>query len=169
MASQPPTTVDVAAVKAALIDARARMAQDFGFNRAAGATLACLFLTDGDASLDALESELGLSKAAVSLAAAQLERLGLIERVRKAGDRRRYYRSAGDIGSALRHGILRFARSRAAALEADLQRADQLLADRKREPAGRFLGSRIARLRDLNRRAASLLENPLVRLFAKLG
>ena len=163
------TETDNGAVKRRLVAAGGRLAQEFGFNRTAGEILASLYLTAGEASLDALEAELHFSKAAVSLAAAQLERLGLVHRVRRAGDRKRYYRSADDIGTALRHGILKFASARMAVLETELQQAEAALAPARREPEAKFLAGRVSRLRELNRRAARLLENPLVKLFAKLG
>lgn len=163
------STTDSAAVKSRLVASGGRLAQEFGFNRVAGEVLASLYLTEGEASLDELEGELGLSKAAVSLAAAQLERMGLIHRVRKPGDRKRYYRSAEDIGSALRHGILKFARSKMAVLETDLGQADAALAGLKKEPGSKFLAARVARLHQLNRRAGRLLDNPLLKLFSKLG
>ena len=158
-----------AAVKLRLVASGGRLAQEFGFNRVAGEVLASLYLTEGEASLDALEKELRLSKAAVSLAAAQLERLGLVARARKAGDRKRYYRSADDVASALRHGILKFARARMAVLETDLAEAEEALEGLPREAGTKFLAGRVARMRQLNRRAEKLLDNPLVKLFSKLG
>lgn len=169
METTPQRSPENAAVKQRLVAAGGRLAQEFGFNRVAGETLACLYLTEGEASLDKLEAELGLSKAAVSLAAAQLERMGLIHRVRKPGDRKRYYRSADDIGSALRHGILKFARARMAVLEAELGHAAETLAGPKKEAGAKFLAGRVARLRQLNQRAGRLLDHPLVKLFSKLG
>ena len=164
-----PTLAEEAAIKSRLVASGGRLAQEFGFNRVAGEVLANLYLTPREASLDALERELRLSKAAVSLAAAQLERLGLIHRVRKAGDRKRYYRSADDVGSALRHGILKFARAKMAVLDADLEQAAEALANARKDEPEKFLAGRVARLRDLNRRAERLLDNPLVKLFSKLG
>ena len=169
MATSKEKSTGSAAVKARLVASGGRLAQEFGFNRVAGEVLACLYLTPGEASLDALEEELRLSKAAVSLAAAQLERLGLVVRVRKPGDRKRYYRSADDVGSALRHGILKFARAKMAVLDADLEQADETLAVARKGEPEKFLAGRVARLRDLNRRAERLLDNPLVKLFSKLG
>ena len=169
MVHSTETATESAAVKTRLVAAGGRLAQEFGFNRVAGETLACLYLTPGEASLDALEAELRLSKAAVSLAAAQLERLGLVVRVRKPGDRKRYYRSADDVGSALRHGILKFARAKMAVLETHLQQADEALEGLGRNPDARFLAARVSRLHQLNRRAAKLLDNPLLKLFSKLG
>lgn len=156
-------------VKADLVASGGRIAHEFGFNRIAGEVLVTLYLTEGPASLDALEGELHLSKAAVSLAAAQLERMGLIRRVRKPGDRKRYYRSAEDIATALRQGILKFARTKMAALESDLHQAGSSLAGMKKDPDASFLAARVARLQQLNKRTGRLLENPLVQLFAKLG
>jgi len=158
-----------AAIKSRLVASGGRLAQEFGFNRVAGEILACLYLTEGAASLDELERELHLSKAAVSLGAAQLERMGLVQRVRKAGDRKRYYRSAEDIGSALRHGILTFSRSKMAVLDTDLKQAGESLSGSKKDAQSRFLAARVARMRELNRRAGRLLDNPLLNLFSKLG
>lgn len=169
MVHSTETATESAAVKTRLVAAGGRLAQEFGFNRVAGETLACLYLTPGEASLDALEADLRLSKAAVSLAAAQLERLGLVVRVRKPGDRKRYYRSADDVGSALRHGILKFARAKMAVLETDLGRAEEALEELAPDEKSRFLESRVARMRELNRRIGNLLDNPLVKLFSKLG
>ena len=169
MKPSPQNKSKSAHVKSRLVASGGRLAQEFGFNRVAGEVLASLYLTDGAASLDELEAELGLSKAAVSLAAAQLERMGLIHRVRKAGDRKRYYRSADDIGSALRHGILKFARAKMSTLETDLKLADESLAGLKKDDQAKFLAARVARLHQLNQRAGQLLDNPLLKLFAKLG
>lgn len=162
-------TTDGAAVKSRLVASGGRMAQEFGFNRVAGEILACLYLTEGEASLDALEGELHLSKAAVSLAATQLDRLGLILRVRKPGDRKRYYRSADDVGSALRHGILKFARVRMAEWETDLKQADIALSKSAKGNDEKFLARRVARLHQLCHRGERLLDNPLLKLFSRLG
>ncbi|MCZ7592837.1 MAG: MarR family transcriptional regulator [Kiritimatiellae bacterium] len=155
--------------KSDLVAAGGRLAHEFGFNRVAGETLASLYLTNGEASLDTLESELNLSKAAVSLAAAQLERMGLIHRVRKPGDRKRYYRTADNIGTALRQGILKFARTKLASLDSDLRHAGSALADAGKTTNVTFLVDRVARLQQLNKRAEQLLDNPLIKLFSKLG
>ena len=169
MKPSPVKIEETVAIKVRLVSTGGRLAQEFGFNRVAGEVLASLYLTDGEASLDAIEAELELSKAAVSLAAAQLERMGLVHRVRKAGDRKRYYRSADDIGSALRHGILKFARAKMSAFETDLRHADESLAGMRKEAGAKFLAGRVARLHQLNRRAEKLIDNPLVRVFTKLG
>ncbi|MCO5045532.1 MAG: MarR family transcriptional regulator [Verrucomicrobia bacterium] len=161
--------VDTEKVKRRLVAAGGRLAHEFGFNRTAGEVLASLYLTNGEASLDELEAELHLSKAAVSLAATQLDRLGLVHRIRRPGDRKRYYRSADDIGTALQHGILKFASARMAALQTELQEAESLLKQAVATGGEAFLRRRVARLNQLNQRASRLIKNPLVKLFSKLG
>ena len=88
------------------------MSQEFGLGRIVGQVLISLYLTDGEASLDQLEQELGLSKAAVSTAARQLETLGFVVRVWKQGDRKSYYRTVDTIGAALSQGLLAMVRRR---------------------------------------------------------
>ncbi len=56
-----------------------------------------------------------------------------------------------------------------AVLDADLAQAAEALAGARKDEPEKFLAGRVARLRDLNRRAERLLDNPLVKLFSKLG
>ncbi|HQF21745.1 MAG TPA: hypothetical protein PLT37_10960, partial [Kiritimatiellia bacterium] len=65
MRASAPDSSGAPVVKRRLVAAAGRLAQEFGFNRAAGEILGSLYLTAGSASLDELEAELGWSKAAV--------------------------------------------------------------------------------------------------------
>ena len=152
-------------VTAGLVDAGGRFAQDFGFSRIAGQVLMHLYLTDGDASLDDIEKTLGLSKAAVSMSCTQLESLGLIVRVRVAGDRKRYYRSAENLYKALTVGIAGFVRAEVLKLEAELQRASTDLGGAE----AKFLHNRIERLSKLSGRMGSALGSPLMKLIAGMA
>jgi biotin operon repressor len=71
--------------------------EEDGLPRIAGRIFGFLLLEPDACSLDDMASALGVSKASVSTDARQLERLGLIERVGKAADRRDYYRIAPDM------------------------------------------------------------------------
>ena len=75
-----------------------------------GQVLGDIYMTDGDSSLDDIGRRLDLSKAAVSIAARQLESLGLLQRIWKKGDRRNYYRLIDHLGKALRQGFLEMVR-----------------------------------------------------------
>jgi predicted ArsR family transcriptional regulator len=68
-----------------------------GLPRTAGRIAAYLLVSADACSLDDLASTLQLSKASVSTHTRLLERLGTIERVARAGDRRGFYRLPADL------------------------------------------------------------------------
>ena len=85
-------------VRTRLIEVAGRTTQDLGMGRIIGQVLGDIYMTDGDSSLDDIGEGLGLSKAAVSIAARQLEGFGLLQRVWKKGDRKNYYRIVDHLG-----------------------------------------------------------------------
>ena len=91
-----------------LIEAGGRTAQELGLGRIVGQMLVHLYLTDGECSLDRIGEELELSKASVSIAARQLESMGLLRRSWKKGDRKNYFRTADNFETALRQGLMVF-------------------------------------------------------------
>jgi DNA-binding MarR family transcriptional regulator len=68
-----------------------------GLPRIAGRILGFLALQPAACSLEDLATALGVSKASISVDARHLERLTLIERVSRPGDRRDYYAIAEDM------------------------------------------------------------------------
>lgn len=92
-----------------------------GLPRIAGRIIGHLLLQPDPQSLQAIADALGVSKASVSMDARRLERLGLVERIGRPGDRRDYYAIADDMlarGLAMRlesvrrlHEALRAARA----------------------------------------------------------
>ena len=60
MKPSPQNKSKSAIVKSRLVASGGRLAQEFGFNRVAGEVLASLYLTDGAASLDELDTPQGL-------------------------------------------------------------------------------------------------------------
>lgn len=68
-----------------------------GLPRVASRVLGYLVVAPGAESLDEIGDALGVSKASVSTSCRLLERLGVVERVTHAGDRRDYYRVAEDL------------------------------------------------------------------------
>ena len=100
------------------------LSQELGFGRLGGQILMFLYLWDGDCALDQLCADLHLSKAAVSIAARQLESLGLLRRSWKSGDRKTYYRTADDIATALHQGLLILIRNKMGLLATELKQAE---------------------------------------------
>lgn len=148
-----------------LVDAGGRFAQDFGFSKVSGQALMLLYLGEGAASLDGIAESLELSKAAASMACAQLEALGLIVRERRKGDRRCYYRSADNLQHALTVGIAGFVRTEVAKLDSELRAAAANLSGAE----DAFLKKRIQRLSKLSEKARRALESPILNLIAKIA
>lgn len=67
-----------------------------GFPRIAGRIFGLLITSDVELSLDEIASAVDASKASASVNTRMLEEKGLIDRVSRPGDRRDYYRIAGD-------------------------------------------------------------------------
>ena len=83
-----------------------RIAYFWGFPKAMGALYAAIYLAPEPLSLDALVSQVGVSKGTVSTNVRALERLGMVHRHLRVGDRRDYYVAETDFWSVVR-GILR--------------------------------------------------------------
>ena len=155
------------AARLRLVEVGGRTAQDLGLGRILGQVLVYLYLWDGECSLDQLETDLGLSKAAVSVTARQLENLGLVRRVWKTGDRKRYYRTADNIGTALQQGLLALIRRKIDGVATELDAVHTLLAAQSGDGHAelKFLAARVKRAKVLRDGAAKVLGSPLLRLL----
>lgn len=156
-------------VRRRLTEVGGRTAQDLGLGRIVGQILVHLYLTPTEASLDKIAHDLGLSKAAVSIAARQLESLGLLRRSWKARDRKTYYRTADDIASALHQGLLTLVRTKMNLLATELQQAETELSPSEKSPEMEFILARVKRAQKLRDTAMGILENPLVKLLTRVG
>jgi DNA-binding transcriptional regulator GbsR (MarR family) len=153
-----------------LIEVAGATCQELGLGRVIGQILVYLYLQEKECSLDEMEADLGLSKASVSIAARQLESMALLRRVWKKGTRKRYYRTADNIGSALRQGLLAFARQKFQVLSTELEYVQDMLrksGGKKSDPEAAFLQKRVKRAKQLCDRASSVVESPLLRIFVK--
>ena len=155
-----------------LVEAGGRTSRDLGAGQIVGQVLVYLYLQEEESSLDSIGDELCLSKASVSIAARQLEQLGLVRNVLKNGDRKKYYRSADNIGNALQHGLLSFVRQKVQLFGGELDYALNLVdsdMDGKGDVSNlRFLHQRISRAKQLQGGLARLLDNPLTRLLGRI-
>jgi DNA-binding transcriptional regulator GbsR (MarR family) len=75
----------------------ARFFEQEGYARIMGQVFARLLLRSEPMALRELAADLGVSRASISTDTRRLERQGILERVRRAGDRRAYYRLALDL------------------------------------------------------------------------
>jgi len=158
-------------VRRRLTEVGGRTSQDLGLGRIVGQILVYLYLREAQTSLDQIGHDLGLSKAAVSIAARQLENLGLLRRAWKKGDRKTYYRTADDIASALQQGLLAFVAQKIQAVACELDnvngKLEEVVKDANASSETQFVYSRVQRAKVLRDRLSSLLDNPILKFFIK--
>jgi DNA-binding transcriptional regulator GbsR (MarR family) len=158
-------------VRTRLIEVGGKTSQDLGLGRIVGQMVVYLYLRDGGCSLDQIGDDLGLSKAAVSVAARQLENLGVLRRSWKKGDRKAYYRTADNIAAALQQGLLAFVGQKIQAVAAELDYVNETLekeiSDKPADAETEFVYNRVKRAKLLRDRAANLLGSPLIKFFTR--
>jgi DNA-binding transcriptional regulator GbsR (MarR family) len=157
-------------VKLRLVQAGGKITQDLGLGRIVGRVGVHLYLTEGDVSLDGMAEELGLSKAAVSIATRQLEGLGVLQRINKPGDRRSYYRMAEHLGLALQAGMLSLVQSKMRVLGMELGNAQDAFDHSPKGILDKYMKDRVARARKACDRVEGLLNMPVLKyLLDKMG
>lgn len=158
-------------VRMRLVETGGGTSQELGAGRIVGQIMVHLYLQKNDQSLDSIGEALALSKASVSIAVRQLEQLGLVRRVWVKGDRKKYYRSADNIGSGLQQGLLSFLRQKVLLFGAELEGALSMLESAPIEIKNReeylFLRQRMNRASSLQKILLKILGNPLVNFLAK--
>lgn len=88
------------------IQGMSRISSFWGFSRAMGALYGAIYLSPDPISLDDLVKQSGVTKGAVSTNVRQLERLGMVHKHIRVGDRKNYYTAETDYWKIIR-GILR--------------------------------------------------------------
>lgn len=83
-----------------------RITHFWGFPRAMGAIYGAIYLSQEPVSLDALVEQVGVSKGAVSTNVRTLERLGMIHKHLRLGDRKDYYVAEADFWKVVK-GVLK--------------------------------------------------------------
>src|ERR1035437_7780434 len=153
-------TATIGDVRKRLTEVGGRTAQDLGLGRIVGQILIHLYLSPGECSLDDIAGGLELSKAAVSIAARQLESLGLLRRSWRKNDRKTYYRTADDIATALHQGLLILVRNKMGLLANELHQAEDELKQGRESDEAAFMLGRVQRAKKLRDVAMAVLENP---------
>lgn len=157
-------------VRGKMIEAGGRAAQDLGLGRVAGQILVFLYLQPRECSIDEIADHLGVSRAAISIAARQLESMGVLCRIWHKGDRRHFYRTADNIVSALQSGLLSLVRNRIRLLATETQAAENILKEAIAEEGQAdeelaFLQRRVTRAEEIRKRLLRLIDNPIIRLL----
>lgn len=158
-------------IRKRLIDSGARVSQDLGLGRIVGQILVYLYLSREERSLDNIGEDLEMSKASVSIAARQLERLGMITRVWKKGDRKSYYKTADNFSKALQQGIVEFVKQKLQIVGGEIEEAHGLLGEIEcgDDAELKFLNKRVGRAMVLKERVDRVVDNPFVKFFSSIG
>ncbi len=156
-----------------LIEVGGKTSQDLGTGRIVGQILVYLYLQEYECSLDGIAEDLGLSKASVSIAVRQLEQLGLARNVWKSGDKRKYYKSAENIGKALQQGVLQLFRQKIRIFGDELDESIEMIASVSKDSPEQhdlvFLKKRVERAKKLQNRVEKILGNPLIKLLSGIN
>lgn len=160
----------ICSMRERLLEAGAAIAQDLGFGRVFTEVLIYLYFSEGERSLDHIETDLSLSKATVSTAARQLERLGLIRRVVREGDRRRYYKTADTIGTAIQGTITSLFRRKLELIGVELNYISKKIeCERQKEDNSiEFFYSRVERASTLTDRIRGILDSNMAEIILEM-
>jgi DNA-binding transcriptional regulator GbsR (MarR family) len=150
-----------------LIKAAGWTTQDFGMGRIVGEVFALVYLSREPISLDDIEKKLELSKAAVSIATRQLDKLSLLARVKVPGDRKIYYRTSTHFAASLQNGILELIRSKLQTAEDVLNQAELFLESAEKNEESEFLQNQIDRARKIRNRTDKLINNPILKFVVR--
>lgn len=140
MASQ-----EVHAARQHFIAGISRIAKFWGFPKAMGAAYAAVYLSPEPMSLDAIVEAVGVTKGGLVAHLRGLERLGVLERENRAGDRKDYYVASTDFWGIVRR-ILRERDKRE--FDRALRSVDEALAMLKQVPLSKESARLVAFYRD---------------------
>jgi len=96
---------DLQQAKENFIQGMSRISNFWGFPKAMGAIYGAIYLSPAPISLDDIVAQVGVTKGAVSTNVRLLERLGMVHRQIKLGDRKDYYLAEADFWKIVR-GVL---------------------------------------------------------------
>jgi DNA-binding transcriptional regulator GbsR (MarR family) len=101
-----PMNPDLITAREEFIQAMSRISHFWGFPKAMGAIYGAIYLSPEPLSLDGIVEQVGVTKGAVSTHVRSLERLGMIHKQIRLGDRKDYYEAEDDFWKVIK-GVLR--------------------------------------------------------------
>jgi len=97
---------ELLAAREEFIQGMSRISHFWGFPKAMGAIYGAVYLSSEPLSLDEIVEQVGVTKGAVSTHVRALERLGMVHRQIRLGDRKDYYEAEDDFWKVIK-GVLR--------------------------------------------------------------
>jgi DNA-binding transcriptional regulator GbsR (MarR family) len=97
---------ELSAAREEFIQGMSRISHFWGFPKAMGAIYGAVYLSPAPLSLDEIVEQVGVTKGAVSTNVRALERLGMVHKQIRIGDRKDYYEAEEDFWKVIK-GVLR--------------------------------------------------------------
>lgn len=97
---------ELVAAREEFIQGMSRISHFWGFPKAMGAIYGAIYLSPTPLSLDEIVEQVGVTKGAVSTHVRTLERLGMVHKQIRLGDRKDYYEAEDDFWKVIK-GVLR--------------------------------------------------------------
>jgi DNA-binding transcriptional regulator GbsR (MarR family) len=97
---------ELTAARDEFVQGMSRISHFWGFPKAMGAIYGAIYLSPGPLTLDEIVEQVGVTKGAVSTHVRTLERLGIVHKQIKLGDRKDYYEAEEDFWKVIK-GVLR--------------------------------------------------------------
>ncbi len=92
----------LAPAETGFLDGMGQLADYWGYNKVVGWIFGLLYLQEGSLSLEAIAGELQASKGNISINIREAERLGMVKKVWRKGDRKDYYEAESNLWQIIR-------------------------------------------------------------------
>lgn len=166
--SKPAKLPDLAHARGKFIEAGGSTTQSFGLGRLVGQIYALLYLSPEALCLDEIATELGVSKASISVTIRQMEEWHAVRNVWVKGDRRDFYECEPEFRTILKDGILATLRKKLDTAGVQLACVESLLLDvatqsndHERKSLETVAG-RLKQAKSFHNKLQKLVNNPLV-------
>lgn len=170
MSAQPLNQPDWAHTRSKFIEAGGSTTQSFGLGRLVGQIYALLYLSPAPICLEEIASQLGVSKASISITVRQMERWAAVHKVWVKGDRRDFYEAETDFRKIFRDGFLETLQKKLHTAGRHLEQVETHAKQSLLQPTAvttdsadvKTITERLERARKFQRQLSGLIDNPLV-------
>jgi DNA-binding transcriptional regulator GbsR (MarR family) len=134
--------------------------------RLVGQIYALLYLSPSPICLEEIASQLGVSKASISITVRQMERWAAVHKVWVKGDRRDFYEAETDFRKIFREGFLETLQKKLHTAGNQLEQVESLAKESPTlgvdQEARKTVTERLERARKFQRQLSGLIDNPLI-------
>lgn len=160
---------DWAYTRSKFIEAGGSTTQSFGLGRLVGQIYSLLYLSPTPLCLESIATQLGVSKASISITIRQMERWCAVHKIWVKGDRRDYYEAEIDFRKIFRNGFLSTLQKKLQTAGQQLEQVETLAKESHQENQNvatdqdlKIVTERLEHARKFQRQISSLIDNPLI-------